>query len=476
MTRTSRVAITLAMLLSFLVAACGSSAAPITPGASDGADEASVPQVGLPSGEALPGLATTWQDVTLADGVGTIEAAVVKAGLRSVESGEASSTLHFAADTPGIGDLRLGQVVAFETIGIGKVTDVREADGEIVVAADAAGLDEYVRDGVVGWTFPVDFMNLPVEAYAQSAAIEGLQLASVGDLPAGVADELAALGKAMTFKGKIKGFEVTYTLIPKPDQLMFSISAKRSNVSIGAKGFITTFQHAAQVVYENGEAVDFVESTEGLKGEAELTWSAFQVGNEDFDKTVVGYELPMSVPIPFAVGPVPMTLSLKGAVRIVPVFEHTTSGSSGGSFKLTYDSDHGFASHAGSIDPVAKVKSFAADLGSTETVTAGMGPTGFALGVEFPRLELALGHPVAKGLFQTYVFVTLNQYSNGQFTPGTTLTSDIPPCQRASIRVSAIAGYKFAVLGMAQLSDNTVLWEKTVDKFLHGEPCTLNGL
>jgi hypothetical protein len=105
-----------------------------------------------------------------------------------------------------------------------------------------------------------------------------------------------------------------------------------------------------------------------------------------------------------------------------------------------------------------------------------MGPTGFALGIEFPRLELALGHPVAKGLFQTYVFVTLNQYSNGQFTPGTTLTNDIPPCQRASIKVSAIAGYKFAVLGMAQISDNTLLWEKTVDKYLHDKPCTLNGL
>ena len=57
----------------------------------------------------------------------------------------------------------------------------------------------------------------------------------------------------------------------------------------------------------------------------------------------------------------------------------------------------------------------------------------------------------------------------------TTLSSDIPPCQRASFHVSAIAGYKFAVLGMAQISDNTMLWEKTVDKFKDNKPCTPTG-
>jgi hypothetical protein len=104
-----------------------------------------------------------------------------------------------------------------------------------------------------------------------------------------------------------------------------------------------------------------------------------------------------------------------------------------------------------------------------------MGPTGFAVGFEFPRLELALGHPVAKSLFQTYAFVTFNQYANGMFTPGTTLSADIPPCQRASLRMSAVSGYKLAVLGMAQLSDNTVLWEKSVDRYKDDRECTLTG-
>jgi hypothetical protein len=95
--------------------------------------------------------------------------------------------------------------------------------------------------------------------------------------------------------------------------------------------------------------------------------------------------------------------------------------------------------------------------------------------VEFPRLELALGHPATGGLFKIYAFITLDQYANGMFTPGTTLSADIPPCQRADIKVSAVAGYNFSVLGMLQVADSTELWTKQVEKFLNDKPCTLTG-
>ena len=79
------------------------------------------------------------------------------------------------------------------------------------------------------------------------------------------------------------------------------------------------------------------------------------------------------------------------------------------------------------------------------------------------------------GILRPYVFLTLNPYTNGMWTPGTTLSADIPPCQRASLQISAIAGYKLSVLGMAEISDNTILWEKTIDKFKDNKPCTLTG-
>jgi hypothetical protein len=58
---------------------------------------------------------------------------------------------------------------------------------------------------------------------------------------------------------------------------------------------------------------------------------------------------------------------------------------------------------------------------------------------------------------------------------GTTLSSEIPPRQRADIKVSAIAGYDFDALGMVQVEDKTDLWTKTTEKFLFDKPCTLAG-
>jgi hypothetical protein len=44
--------------------------------------------------------------------------------------------------------------------------------------------------------------------------------------------------------------------------------------------------------------------------------------------------------------------------------------------------------------------------------------------MEFPRLELSVAG------VGTFAVVTLDTYAAGEFTPGTTLTSDIPPCQK----------------------------------------------
>jgi hypothetical protein len=142
---------------------------------------------------------------------------------------------------------------------------------------------------------------------------------------------------------------------------------------------------------------------------------------------------------------------------------------------VTYDSEQGFNTNGADVTPIGKAVDFLADLGSTPTVTAGLGPVGFGFGMEFPRLELALGNPLMGELMKTYAFVTTNTYLNGMFTPGTTLTADIPPCQRSSIKLSAIAGYKLSVLGFAELSDNTLLWEKSHDRFKDDRPCTLTG-
>lgn len=419
------------------------------------------------------GLTTRFEGVTLDDGATVLDAATGARDLRSVDD---DGALNFASGSAAKA-AKPGEILVVERNLIRKVVDVRESGDEVLVTTAEATLGEFIKDGEIGWDYKIDWNDLPAATYESAAAgagLDDLRVASTSNRPPAGLPRTTIAGKELKFAGDVKGFAVELKFVPKADKLEFDLNASRSNVKVSAKGFITQFQHEAEINFTDG-AADLLDTTvTGLKGDAELTWAAFQVNDPTFDDDITAFELPLNLPIPFAVGPVPMTLNVKMNIRVVPAL---TAGqaSSGGSFKVNYDSQHGFSTNGGSVNPLAKVASFAADLGAKDTVTAGFGPVGFGFGLEWPRLELALGHPVTAKLMQPYVFLTMNTYVNGQWTPGTTLTADIPPCQRASIKLSAIAGYKLSVLGMAEISDNTLLWEKTIDKYKDNRACTLTG-
>jgi hypothetical protein len=365
----------------------------------------------------------------------------------------------------------------------------------VVVATEDATAAEVVRDGKIKWTYRIAYDALPDRTYETAMAQIGLQrapaLASIGGTDAAQLRNAAVSREALRFTGKVSGFDIEFKLTPTSSQLNFELSATRSNIKVQAAGFISQFDQETQLEFDEGTGTLFDTQVSKLKGEAEVTWHAFEVNDPSLDSDIVALQLPLSLPIPFMAGPLPMTLNIKANIRVVP---ELTSGnaSSGGSWKVSYDSDHGFSSNGGDATPRSQLRNAIASLGSTATVTAGLGVVGFGVGFEFPRLELQLGHPLdldllkqadggeglyekASAMLRPYAFLTLNTYANGQWTPGTTLTADIPPCQRSSVKVSAIAGYKLSVLGMVELSDNKLIWEKSFDKFKDDKPCTLTG-
>lgn len=474
MPRPSRALLPGALLVTILLGACGG--APSEPAA---------------AADTGAGLSVTYEGVTLAQNVATIDEQATRAALVGIED---DGTLHFRADAAGsIADLKPGQPLVLGGATVRTVGHVEREGDEIVIATTDADLGDIVQDGTIGWDYAIDWNDLPAATYETAAAEAGLgpMLASADAVPPAGMPRFQVRGKELKFAGHVKGFEVELKFVPKAGQLDFEVSAKRSNVKVQAAGFLSQFSQTTEMTYDNGTGTFFDAGVKGLKGEATVEWSAFQVEDTSMNNDIVALELPLRLPIPFMVGPLPMTLNIRMNLRVVPEL-NSGDASSGGSFKLTYDSDHGFSSNGGTVTPAAKLHALAADLASKPTVTAGFGVTGFGFGMEFPRLELALGHPAwpelellgsgwqegaeaQSKLLNTYAFLTMNQYAAGLWTPGTTLSSDIPPCQSAYIKISAIAGYKLSVLGMAELSDTKLLWEKQVDKYKDGRPCTLTG-
>jgi hypothetical protein len=444
-----------------------------------------------PSGPgAAGGLQVQAEGVVLQDGVRQMDKATAVGAIESIAE---DGTLVFKAGAAGVADLKAGNVLVIEGVTARKITSVTSGAAGVEVATEDAAITDIVKDGKLGWTWGIDFNNLPEATYQFSTAggLQRTRVASNGGVDARTLHDLAVAGTAMRFAGKVSGFDVELKLTPKAGQMDIEVSASRHNVKIQAAGFITNFVQETRMEFDDGEGQLFETTVSGLKGEAEVTWNAFQVNDPSLDSDITAVEIPFSLPLPAMIGPVPVTINIKANIRVVP---ELTSGqaSSGGAWKVTYDTEHGFSTNGGDPTPVSKLASLVADLGGEPTVTAGLGVVGFGAGFEFPRVELQLGHPFDEGLLKQvvggqdlyqkasallrpYVFLTLNTYINGLWTPGTTLSGDIPPCQRSSVKISAIAGYKLSVLGMAELSNNKLIWEKSYDRFKDDKPCTLTG-
>jgi len=398
---------------------------------------------------------TTYQDVTLADNAVLVDAAAVHDGLRS----QSGTTYRFKAGTAGLASLKPGQVVILAGTAVRKVTSVRTEGGDTVVETGDASLNEAIRSGKLGWSRRIDWNKVPRSAFQKAGLEAGLR-------PRVVAAAFEPEG--FEFGGEVEGIDVSLKLKPKDDgKLGFELTAKRKNVmAVAAKGTLGAFDQGTKLEYDEGTGRLFSSEVRGLKGEADVEWHVIGVGSA-FDKDTVSFSIPFSVPIPIEVGPIPMVLKVKSTLRFVPAL--VEGSSSGGSFKIKYDSDFGFSFDSPEPEAQSQVRDAQGDIGDQETVTAGKLPVGFAWGWEFPRLELGLAGT------GTFAFLTFDQFMAGEFTPGTTLTADIPPCQRAELTLHAIAGYKIAVLGMTAASDKTTLWEKKFPHFLDNKPCTLTG-
>lgn len=134
-----RASIVVVLTCSFLVTACGAA----TPDVSEPdplATQAPIEDVltGLPSDFAMRGLTTTYDEVTLADDAAIVDRAAVRHGLQAIDPDDDGATLRFSGDTDSVRALRPGQVVAFESVGIGRIVSIQEEAGQLVVKATGA--------------------------------------------------------------------------------------------------------------------------------------------------------------------------------------------------------------------------------------------------------------------------------------------------------------------------------------------------
>jgi hypothetical protein len=373
---------------------------------------------------------------------------------------ETSLEYRFRSGAAAVAQLKPGDVVIFSGLALRKVVNVSTASGQIVVQTEEASLDQAIRDGTVAWRYPVKWLALPASAYTAAAgAGSGLQVAAIqGFDAAGQPVANAALPPEISFKGTIEGWEVTLKLKPTAARLEIDLTGKRvagvAQASVTAKGWISTFTQESVITYEEGALDRVAVKSTGLTGEMELRWAALAPDGSALT-SIVQFQLPLEIPIPLRVGPIPVKLKIKASLQVVPELR-VYQASSGGSWKVTYRSDQGFEWQDGAANASGGLHNAnvdrSADLGS-----AGYGPVGFGLGVEYPRVEVSV-FDVATA------FITLKSYGSSIFLLE-------PPCQMGSLLIFAAAGFSFKVLNLSLGSGQTELWRHEQPWYKDDKPC-----
>ena len=419
-------------------------------------------------------LETTF-DVTAQEDAAMLDAGMVED--RLVFSDPAAGEYRFQGSADEVRALRVGQPVVISGAGFGIVREVVGDGDETVLRVDEATLGDVIRDGTIEWDYDIAWSDYDI-SYDELAALPGVTNVTF-EYGSNGGSALQNIGYRTQTPRKItvnfthQGWDFALALDPQDEKLNFKLTASLTfggSVKVGAivgEGWVSGFNYSSLIEYEAGAPSQMSTEISGLQGEMELRWAAFRTPQSTLS-AIVKFTVPVGVPIPMP-GPfgIPFVLQLKMAGRIVPELS-VTDASSGGSWKVTYSSDQGFHVEDGGGKPQGSLKSQTIDT-SGETVTAGHGPAAFGLGLEFPRFEFGLA-----GL-PPFAFITLDMYSTSLWTPGTTLTADIPPCQYGYTKLSAVAGYALKILGWGGVTDQYTLWEKQENKYLDGKVCTLSG-
>jgi hypothetical protein len=384
--------------------------------------------------------------------------------LKSVSEDKVEYRFDKSAST--VAQLQPGTIVLFSGLSLRKVVAVSTTSAEIVVQTEETTLNHAIKDGTIGWTLPVNWMDLPKSVYDAStigAAGAEFQVAEVhGFAPDGQPAKDAASPPYITYEGTIQGWDVTLKLTLGAARLDIDLSASRSigtaKASVSGKGWISSFVQETLLTYEESTPTSMSVKSLGLDGEMELEWAAVTPGADALTE-IAAFSIPAAIPIPIRAGPIPATLTIKATLQIVPELR-VPQASSGGSYKFAYNSDQGFTSENNLVSGLGQLNTVNIGL-SGDTGSAGWGPVGFGLGVEFPRLELSIfGIGMA--------FITVKSYATSIFLSE-------PPCQKGTALLFAKVGYKLSPLGFTVAEDQKELWREEFVKYKDDDPCGSTG-
>ena len=342
-----------------------------------------------------------------------------------ISSDKKSGVYKFKNDADDLLDLKPGEIVFFYGNSVRRVNNVVEDGGEIIVNTEYVTLNEAIKNGTIGWENKIDWSS--DQAEVQNASLL-------------IGDELFAAQETSEFKihyeGKIQGWDISLDLVPKNNKLTIDITGTKSIAgqkvcTISGKGFISQFTNECHFRFADSNLESFEMVNHGLNGELELKFAAVGLGSQ-----IAQLEIPAKIRIPTRIYGIPVSFNLGCNLKIFP--EVGEGASSQASYKIIYDSDMGFKFANNTAEATSKLNSHNMEV-TGETVSAGVITTGVGVGLEFPRIEVAvLGEIIVPYFLYNTSVITF-------YEPG--IASNLPPCQEGKMTIKCVSGIDLQFFG-----------------------------
>ncbi len=397
-------------------------------------------RLGKPSGNAVAATEAKVENVQYADNDTLVSEDIAKR-IAKVEP----DRLVFDGNV-NVSDLPIGKPLLFPQKAVRRIREVIRENGKTVILTDKANLNEVITDGQFDWDQKFTFSKMGrADLEKLRPYFGGVALAQSGE---------SSDGSGVSFTGEINEWNVTVEITPNSgeNRLNMMIEATKGGTArsrVRAEGWISDFRSRGGLAYGGGELENFNYEEQGLSGNLHVIFAAVELGADE-----ALFNIPAEIGIPYTVGPLYMEAKLKANLRVVP--EVRGGASAQADFTVSYSGSRGFAFEGGNVTPLGQLDD--QNIGVTgETVSAGMIATGMGVGIEFPRLELAMMGEVV------VPYLALDTYTYTVYTPD-------PPCQEGGMRQRAVAGLTLGFLGY-EYSRETELWKRERVTELPGSRC-----
>src|SRR5690606_27994576 len=313
-------------------------------------------------------------EVELAPEARSVEGDVVRDALADYD--RESGRYVFEGEPSEVTALAPGEVVLFKDHSLARIEGVSQESGQTVVETSPATLAEYIDTGELGWDYEVDFGSAEARSWLKEATVflGPVQLQPQRSNEA-----------AIKYSGKLGSYDLTIEITPSGERLNISAEAKKTaggqNLQYVATGWIENFRSEGNIAYDSGELQNFSYQNKDFSSELDLKFVATRLGEQP-----ELFAIPLRLDIPMSVYGVPMTLGLGANLKVVPHLTGESSSEVG--FKVKYAADTGFQWAPGSARALGSLDEKALELAKGDT--AGFGPVGLGVGLEFPVMQLSI--------------------------------------------------------------------------------------